>query len=97
MQLLPEDVPLHFIDPNLRILVTDKDFVIDKSGAGAGDTSCNEIGDVVIEDDDESILKYEVRSGDDDSSEIFLMFNQRIDGISFSSDFYSIRLTVKVS
>ena len=74
--------------------MTDKDFVIDNPGTG--DTSCNQIGEVVIEGDDKNIIKSDVHSLPDDSSEIYLMFNKRINDIPFSSDVYKIQLIVKV-
>ena len=76
--------------------MTDKDFEVSGNYTTGDDTSCNQVGEVEIQDDKEDILKYQVHSASDNSFEIFLMFKRRVDDIQLPTDTYSIKLVAKV-
>ena len=94
VQLFPENVPLHYVYPELSVRAEDGDY---KYGETVGDTTCREVQCQVTEDSHQIIDCSATPAGQEAGNiyDINISFNKRIDNIDFG-DSYTFKILAKV-
>lgn len=93
--MFPENVPLHYVYPDLKLTAQDQDYY---KGSNSLDTTCTEITCQVVEDLQE-IIQCSATPTTQEAGQVYdinISLNKRIDNIDFPGNSYTFKLRTEV-